>query len=70
MGLERSPEAKAQRSSCSTVAGLHRGIACVPQGVLHSANPGHGTPGLLKLGVVQRVGRPSRESRGGPLTVY
>lgn len=39
MGLERSPETKAQRSSCSTVAGLHRGIACVPQGVLHSAEP-------------------------------
>lgn len=86
MGLELSAEAKVLRSSCSTVAGLHRGGACVPQGQdLHSTgaallvfhrgrcllqNPGHGTPGLLKLSVVQRVGRPRRESRGGPLTVY
>lgn len=39
MELERSPEAKAQRSSCSTVAGLHRGGACVPQGALLGAEP-------------------------------
>lgn len=39
MGLERSPEAKVLRSSCSTVVGLHRGGACVPQGALLAAEP-------------------------------
>lgn len=70
MGLERSPEAKAQRSSVPQWRGSTGALLVFHRGCCILQNPGHGTPGLLKLGVVQRVGRPSRESRRGPLTVY